>query len=395
MCGGGGGAQRREPGVGDRAGREVGEAVGVVGRVDLQVGLADVSVPPVGELQRVDDGRIGAEEHVPAEAVEVDRSNQGPFFGTLRFRLDDRRERHCLVHAETGRNECHLAGEVLPEVRDHLGHDRVHRGAGTELVGVGEEVALERRRLRREVVDRFGVGRRLVPLRNSPESFPGEQARHGKAVEPLPNGDALEDHVASEEFLEHVRGRGRIAELVNTRLDGVAAAEQLHVDQRNVLVADDAFLLQMSKDRRRAEPLVNLDELRFLRETLERRGERPPEEVRAGEEKENGEEEDRADRMQVFRATGARLAARGYGVLRGCASRYDWRMTAAACMSISRSASRRLRPAARSCCDASTVVRVSSQSTTALQVFCRKASAKVRKRSSPAAVMARRAIPTT
>jgi hypothetical protein len=66
---------------------------------------------------------------------------------------------------------------------------------------------------------------------------------------------------------------------------------------------------------------MDLDELRLLREALERRSERAPEEVRPRDQEQDGEEENRADRLEVLRATAARLAACGYDVLRASASR--------------------------------------------------------------------------
>ena len=58
-----------------------GPAVGVVGRVDVEVGLPDVAVPAAGLLERVDDRRVGLEGHPLLQPVVEDGRNQGPLVG--------------------------------------------------------------------------------------------------------------------------------------------------------------------------------------------------------------------------------------------------------------------------------------------------------------------------
>src|SRR5258708_29256190 len=120
----------------------------------------------------------------------------------------------------------------------------------------------------------------------------------------------------------------------------------------------------MADDGRGLHATVHFDQADRLRVALERRGEGAPHEPDAARGQKDAEERHREERLHVFAAAAARAgAAARYDVLR---SRYDCRITAAACMSISRCASLRLRPAARSCSDASAVVSDSSQSTTVL-----------------------------
>src|SRR5438445_10205504 len=124
------------------------------------------------------------------------------------------------------------------------------------------------------------------------------------------------------------------------------------------------------------------------------RGQGAPQEVATAGGQQRCEEKNREQRLKIFAAAAAPCPAAGYDRLR-CSSRYDCRITAAAAMSMSRSASRRFRPPERSLSAASTVVSASSQSTTSLQVLCRRRSAKSWNFVSPRSRNCRRGIPTT
>ena len=109
----------------------------------MQVGLVDVSVPPICELQRVDDCRIGIEKHVPMEAVQIDRRHHRPLLWQLRLGLHNRRERDRLMEVESCRDVAHFGTELLAEVLHHRLHDDFGRRPGTELVRIGKQISLE------------------------------------------------------------------------------------------------------------------------------------------------------------------------------------------------------------------------------------------------------------
>ena len=134
----------------------------------------NVAVPPSGEFDCVDHSWIGAEEHVTAIAIDVDRGDERTIGWNLRFGFDDRCERHGLMRIESGRDVRELAAEVSAEVLHHLLDDRLHGRAGTQFVCVGKKVAFERRRLRRDVVNEIGIAGLLFPLRFTAESFSDE-----------------------------------------------------------------------------------------------------------------------------------------------------------------------------------------------------------------------------
>src|SRR5262249_13096385 len=144
-------------------------------------------------------------------------------------------------------------------------------------------------------------------------SLRDEEPPDGEAVEPLTHGDALQHDVAANELVDHV-GRGlRLRELVDAGLERVAVANELHVDQRDVRVADDSLGLQMAHAGRGAESLANLDQLRGLGVALVRRRHGAPEEISAAGGQEHGEEQHRAEGLDELAAAAA--SAAGYDAL--------------------------------------------------------------------------------
>src|SRR5205823_12901704 len=103
--------------------------------------------------------------------------------------------------------------------------------------------------------------------------------------------------------------------------DGVAAAEELHVDQRHVRIADDALRLQVAKDRRGALPVPDLDEFPRLVESFVRRGQGAEEEDREAGDEDDGEDDDRAEGGEVLAASAARFGAGRYDALPARSSR--------------------------------------------------------------------------
>src|SRR5205085_564495 len=108
---------------------------------------------------------------------------------------------------------------------------------------------------------------------------------------------------------------------VNAGFDRFSMADDLHVDERNVRVAHDTRGLQVADDRGCALTLADLDVFRQAGKSLVRDGYRAKQEVAAADQKDDREDEDRAERLEVFAATRRPASPARYGVLRdGCAS---------------------------------------------------------------------------
>ena len=118
-------------------------------------------------------------------------------------------------------------------------------------------------------------------------------------------------------------------------------AKDLDVDERKIRIAQNARLVQMPEDDRRSLSLANFQVFERLRKSFVGRSDGAPEEIAAAGGQNDREDEDREQRLQIFAAADAPGATAGYDRLR-CSSRYDCRITAAAIMSMSRCASRRL-----------------------------------------------------
>src|SRR5207237_5658425 len=182
----------------------------------------------------------------------------------------------------------------------------------------------------------------------------------GEAIESFANGDGAQDDVAAHDLLQYFDRRERLREFVHAGFQRFVVTRELHVDERDVLVANHAFRLEVMEDRRGALTFADFHALRRVAVAAIRRRHRAPEEPAAADRQQHGEEENREQRADVLSAAAARLTSRCYGVLRAArSSRYDWRMTAAACMSITSFASRALRPDSRMPAAASTGASVS------------------------------------
>jgi hypothetical protein len=157
-------------------------------------------------------GGVGLQRHLDLEAIPEDRGDQRQLAGHHRLALDDGGEGEQLVHREAAILGC--LHELRRELGAHLHHHaRKHllgRDPFGELVGVGEEVALDRgsgnlERLQEEgiVADPDHVVGPGQPLRlDGPRQLgesgafleehgvvehlaPFEQAQHGEGIGPL------------------------------------------------------------------------------------------------------------------------------------------------------------------------------------------------------------------
>src|SRR5260370_4315511 len=118
----------------------------------------------------------------------------------------------------------------------------------------------------------------------------------------------------------------------------------------------------MLENDRGALTFANFHVFDGLRVTLVGRCQRAPEKISGAGGQQSCKEEDGEQRLEVFAAAAALSGAAGYDCLR-CSSRYDCRITAAAAMSMSFSASRPVRPGERNRSAASPAVSASSHGT--------------------------------
>src|SRR5258708_15525616 len=99
---------------GDGPGREAGNAIRVVGGVDAEVRLVDLPVPGPRQAQGVDDGGVGLERHLLAQAIEEDGGNARTLLALGRLELHERGQGDDLPQA---RSEEHTSELQSP---DHL-----------------------------------------------------------------------------------------------------------------------------------------------------------------------------------------------------------------------------------------------------------------------------------
>ena len=141
--------QSRAAGIGDRAGRQALDHVGVVGGRPLDLRAHDAA--PEGAApadQAVDDGRIGLQLHPLLQPIDEHARDPRTLVGPAGLLLDDGGQRHHLGR----RLDRHLGAAALPDLVQHLAllgahqvEDLLAGGAALELVGVGEKRALGRR----------------------------------------------------------------------------------------------------------------------------------------------------------------------------------------------------------------------------------------------------------
>jgi hypothetical protein len=205
--------------------------------------------------------------------------------------------------------------EVLAEVRNHRLHDGARRRAWIEFVGIGEEVSLQRFRLGGDIADQFGIAGELVPFGVAAESFLHKDVCNGKTVEAFADGDAFRDDVASYQLVEHFLGCHRLREFVDAGFDAVVVPRHLHVDQRDVFVADDPFRFEMLENRGGAKAVAHFDVLARLAVVFVRRAHGVQEEPAAGDGEEDREDADGRQRLQQFAAAAAGGGAAGYDAL--------------------------------------------------------------------------------
>ena len=238
-----GGGQGRAPGTGDRSRRQSHVLVGVVGRVQLQVGLVDHPGVVAGQQGSVGHGGVGGEGHAAGQPVVIHAGHHRPLLGHAGFLFHDRSHGHHLV--DVG-GQAQLGG-VLAEVMDHGGGDVVQALGAGETVGVGEEVALEAGGLGIEVGDQAGVGvRDADEVVGAAQSGLLQHAGHFVEVVSLGHHHGVDQHVAAGDAVIDLDRVGGLVEAVFARLERLLAPV-VH-QQKAGHAADDAGRAQLHRD---------------------------------------------------------------------------------------------------------------------------------------------------
>ena len=146
------GAQRGLAGRGDRGGRQAGCGVGVPGGGRGEVFAGQFGLPPAVQRDSggvagdgVLHGRVDLERHTQLDAVPEHGGDDRSLLVDDGFALDDRGDREHLVQrtSRVGDGVEQLGSDDGVEALEHQADDLVGADAEREVVGGGEEVALE------------------------------------------------------------------------------------------------------------------------------------------------------------------------------------------------------------------------------------------------------------
>ena len=129
----------------DRAGGEPRILIRVVGRIDGEVAIQH---PPRAHLHRILHRRVGLERHADLQPIEIDRGDRRALGPLAHLLLHDRCQGHHLVARHLELREPRIPRGIPPllEPLHHLRHHVPRRHLRGEVVGLGEEIALDRRR---------------------------------------------------------------------------------------------------------------------------------------------------------------------------------------------------------------------------------------------------------
>ena len=264
-----------------RAGRQARKEVGVVGRVDPVVLVAAASSARRCQLDGVLYGRVGLERHADPQPVPVHGRHDGAIRVDQRFALDDRCERQQLMPGELELRRPRVPGRIppLPERGREAAQHRVRRDRPAPVVRVGEQIALEARRVDAQLAQQRGI--------------PGGR-QHGIARDPeLALGDLrdVDERVAFRNREPHRDGApfgGRGARSASARRGGIDRARRAPVvelaesrdDPEPCAIADDAVCGQAVGDRAERDALAEIDLLArgVFRRTASHGGERQDDE---------------------------------------------------------------------------------------------------------------------
>src|ERR1700690_145515 len=250
------GSQRSHARIGDGAGRQARVLVGVVGLVAREVRTVDDAVVAVFDLGGVDGGRIALQGHADPQAVRKDRGDERPLVRQLGLALDQRGERHDLVRFRGRRAQ---GGPGLAEAIGHQAAELGRRGVARYVIGVGEEVAFERRRLRVEVADRQRIAGRREEPRAVHDLQSLERLRDVEGAVAFGHHQHIEEDVAAHDAVEDLPHALAVLEHVLAGLEPGAGAEGAD-HQELQAVFDDAAVGQDARDLARVGAAGDDDE---------------------------------------------------------------------------------------------------------------------------------------
>src|SRR6266851_7044067 len=190
-----------------------------------------------------------------------------------------------------GLNQSNLVGD-LAKLLDHCCGHFVHGLHAAELVGVGEEIALERWRAGREVSDEGGIG-----LRYFQEVFGGSKSGGFDGASDVEHGEAfghdysVEINVATPEAFLDVDGIRRLVEEVFSCLERTSVADVVPENER-LLAANDPGGLEFAGDA--AGGVARMQHHEGLSRRFNRDQKSPGEPASAGENSNQNEPEDLA-----------------------------------------------------------------------------------------------------
>ena len=248
----GGGFQRGAAGIGDRARRQAVDDIGVVGRRLRDFAALDRAAQrALAADDAIDDGRVGLQLHLLAQAIDEHRGDAAALVRLAGFLLDDRGQRHQLLR----RLDRNVGVAALPDFAQHallrLLHALDHlvaRRAAREFIGLRQQRALARHFAHR-------TGEDLVVCQT------GDDLLGGQA---FGNRDGMLHHLALDDGADDVAQIGVLLEQIFAGLQFGAGLEREHrADEHPAAGIDHAFALQLLGDVALAGAGRDVDDLVF------------------------------------------------------------------------------------------------------------------------------------
>jgi len=145
--------------------------------------------------------------------------------------------------SEFSRISCHC-----PELMHHRRCHFLQALGPRELVGIGEEIAFERRGLRRQIRDQLGLGfDNLQKISRRPESRVFHSLGDVEHRIAFGNGDHVEVDIAARDPLINLRKTRRALETILARLQGRLGVQQMPEPESN-LASDHPSLFQFRRN---------------------------------------------------------------------------------------------------------------------------------------------------
>ena len=196
--------------------------VGVVRRIDVQIGGTNVFRVMAFEFQRVLHGGIALQGMALAQTIVKNSSDQGTLVRLGRFALDERGQADDLEERQALRELRGPGGvERFPLRAKILHHSFCNLLAGRmagEFVGGGEKKSLEAGSVWRQVRNERSIVRSFQKVVAVANSLPIELARHLKHRPAFGNGHRVDENLALGDFPEDFARIQRTVEKIFTGL---------------------------------------------------------------------------------------------------------------------------------------------------------------------------------